>query len=794
MLVATVIDVTSTDIVRDAINLLKSIRIFGGSLNRATILVGIIGESDKSLLDDNLLSTLVALHPEIHFLGSVTGRLAKTLNKFKAFDVFDSTKYDYFLWLDADITVFRDPMPFLHMHKYPGEVECVPDFYSYMRRFPSVNQSAGYWNPSLPTSYLLGEGEVAPNGICNTGVLFFDSLSLSTFKEGLHEVLSNDTYMEAHGKDRFVDSLIFTKIVNEADMEVTILPHSMNYMALFEIELQEEIILTDIVFAHFVSDTELYCLTNPVVGESSGEADHATTDDGCSCVYRNKLLPPKESLLRDTVQQKILSNITLCQIFAGKHMPQRVDLGQQHRIAREIDSEAGMLKKMSFFLPTKDSDDDDVAAAAGVQNTLLSPPLLQCTQLSPPGAPWIIHSRSAGDPVSFDVAVECRWSAPAAGQVSWGSGEQSAAGRIQLHVVVSAPPSDSSVGEIVLHSQAEEIEATCSTNSNCVAAAVLPVSLPTPRTQAKTVFHLHTVVSSVDGAHRLEIQSTFTVVEDELVPPGQVHYSSNLMLSSKSLALESQLRLPEFLNSRVLRGTGVAVCCETHKGVTAVKRLMESWRGEHLLVIVESAPRLYATPIVDGNGVLGMLATTSQLASELASYCDAHRRPGGKLVCVLTTPPASPVLRNALSAGVPYSRHLATAMRSGSVSFVYTDMRQGYGEQCLGLLEWSRVLTKYGVLMGSQYGTERIRATTVWRVTAGLLDTRLAVNFLADQLDQHPLLTFLERDPAYCEPFAALRLQAQDKSETAQTPAMREMAARLECSPAWYLIKQRSMR
>jgi hypothetical protein len=31
----------------------------------------------------------------------------------------------------TDITVFGDPMPYLHMHKYPGEIECVPDLYRY---------------------------------------------------------------------------------------------------------------------------------------------------------------------------------------------------------------------------------------------------------------------------------------------------------------------------------------------------------------------------------------------------------------------------------------------------------------------------------------------------------------------------------------------------------------------------------------------------------------------------------------------------------------------------------------
>lgn len=756
LLVATVIDVTSSEIVRDAINLLKSIRIFGGSFNQATILVGVIGQTNKAFPDEELLATLVALQAEIHFLSPVTGKAAKTLNKFKAFDVFDSTKYDYFLWLDADIVLFQDPMSYLHMHKYPGEIGCVPDFYSYMRRFPSVNQSSEYWNPALPTSYLLGEGEVAPNGICNTGVLYFDSLSLSTFKEGLHNVLSNDSFMLLHGKDRFVDSLIFTKVVNELAMEVSIMPYSMNYMALFEIELQEEIFLTDIVFAHFVSDTELYCNNNVVYSDPT---DRSSTRNECSCVYRNKLLPPKHSLLRDTVEQHILSNETICLTFAGLHMPARV-AGTRHRQAVEV-PKAETQTALWAFESLRESDGNIVTDE------------VFCNQVIPPaGSEWFIHSSCAQAPVQLDVAIECVYIA------ARGFEERP----LQVRSTILSRPGGAIVSENSL-----DVVPRCR-DGTCTASSVFTIALDTTRTQAKTAFALNTMVNVASGTgeeRSTKMESKFTVVQNELVPPGQVHYSNNLLLTTKSMAIESQLLLPEFLNSRLLRGTGVAVCCGTHKGVATVKRLVEKWRGEHLMVIVESTPE-------------GDRRSVQQLATELEAHCDAQKAAGSQLICVIATPPQNPLLRSVLPLNVPFNRRVSTAMRSGSASFVFTDVRGAYDELREGLQDWSRVLGKYGVLMGTQYGaqpwsnavtvsTDGVTETT--RLVAEQVGVRFAVNYLSEQLNQHALLTYLERDLEYCAAFTGLYKGPASVVQAQHADCSRSI--RLECSPAWYFVKQR---
>jgi hypothetical protein len=58
----------------------------------------------------------------------------------------------------------------------------------------------------------MGRNEIAPHGLCNTGVLYFDSLSLSRFNAALSVLLSNATYIKEHGRDRFIDSLLFTQV------------------------------------------------------------------------------------------------------------------------------------------------------------------------------------------------------------------------------------------------------------------------------------------------------------------------------------------------------------------------------------------------------------------------------------------------------------------------------------------------------------------------------------------------------------------------------------------------------
>lgn len=83
LLVSTVVDPTSELIIRDALTLLRSARLFGGSLNEATFMVCIPVENNAPYVDTTgLLLVLSSLDVEISFVSQTQHPLPKTLNKF----------------------------------------------------------------------------------------------------------------------------------------------------------------------------------------------------------------------------------------------------------------------------------------------------------------------------------------------------------------------------------------------------------------------------------------------------------------------------------------------------------------------------------------------------------------------------------------------------------------------------------------------------------------------------------------------------------------------------------------
>ncbi len=305
LMIGTVIDPSSAEVVRDALSLIRSLRLFGGSLNNAVFSIAITVRDELPFTDGLLLQQLYELQVEISFAKQISSCVAKTLNKFESFKLFDELRFDYFLWLDADIVVFADPVKHLRKHKYPGEIQCVPDLYSYTRRYPLLNTTSDYWNPNLPPFRLLGDNELAPYGTCNTGVLFFDSLSLKSFLIGLKMVQNDDFILKKYGHDRFIDSLFFIHAVHSQGIEVSIMPFSMNYMPFFEVELQQDTTTNEIIFGHFLSDTALYCISIP-------EPDY------CRCIYENKNMQ-QNSLTVRTIDS--LLPMEICLVMAGANLP-----------------------------------------------------------------------------------------------------------------------------------------------------------------------------------------------------------------------------------------------------------------------------------------------------------------------------------------------------------------------------------------------------------------------------------------------------------------------------------------
>jgi hypothetical protein len=140
-----VVDISKPSIVADSLLLFQSLRLFGGeSLNRATFLACIVVDPKHSLADDPLLRRFLALGVQLDFVRQVNAPFARTINKFSAFyragAAAWTSRFDHFLWLDADVLVLGDPLPRLPARLQPGSIYCVPEVKSLPPSLP----------PSLP--------------------------------------------------------------------------------------------------------------------------------------------------------------------------------------------------------------------------------------------------------------------------------------------------------------------------------------------------------------------------------------------------------------------------------------------------------------------------------------------------------------------------------------------------------------------------------------------------------------------------------------------------------------------
>jgi hypothetical protein len=306
VLVATIIDPNVERILRDSKLLFQSIRLFGGALNEATLLGCIIIDKEIPFQNNDLINAYTEMGIVVDFVPRFPDPFPGTMNKFSSFKFYDSSKFDYFLWLDADVVVFQDPFPLLDLRYRKGTISCVPEMYNYMRRFPAVNQSDLFWNPSLSKFILVDDELIAPHGLCNTGVLFFDSQSLSLFLSTLrHPIVPQ--LMSHYGTDRFLDSLCFVGIVNLAGIEIEPLDYALNYMAFLEIHI-ERLALTSHqpIFAHFIANSTLECYL--------AASDHKPSD--CTCLYINDESVSSDSKIVNRIKELLLP-LQHCRIFAG---------------------------------------------------------------------------------------------------------------------------------------------------------------------------------------------------------------------------------------------------------------------------------------------------------------------------------------------------------------------------------------------------------------------------------------------------------------------------------------------
>ena len=448
LLVATVLDLDSFEIIRDVHTLLRSVRVFGASLNKATIVVCVpVASSGATVIPngaENLYALLEAYGVELAFIPQVESGRSKTQLKFAAFREFSAARgFDYLLWLDADSFILRDPVPLLFIHPLSGMVQCAPELYSYMVRYPEVNETRVVKNRKLAPFRLAGRGEMAPHGTCNTGVLFFDRTSLAAFLAALPAA---EAEVEAAGLalwpgDRFMDSLLFVAAINRAAIHVEPFPqgYQLNYMAFFEQEMmQGDLPYTQIpAIAQFVSDTELFCFVETVAGtdsppsgspsfsEQQAQASGPTVgqnETSCICKYVNQRAPKLGGSLLQNSLEHLLSEAKrvgedYCRMLAGAiPLPQRAaelspalkQLWEQRRRVQEQESSSLMsVVGESASLASDPGADPGTIAGPDASQDHKAITYPHCALIKPPALGSVLHVPLARSMVPLDMELCC---------------------------------------------------------------------------------------------------------------------------------------------------------------------------------------------------------------------------------------------------------------------------------------------------------------------------------------------------------------------------------------------------
>jgi len=643
IMIATVVDLANDGIIRDAITLLRSMRLYGGSINNATFVVCITMRPGYQTIDPNILATFTNLGAQIAYIHEVSKPKAKTLNKFKAFELFDYLQYNHFMWLDADIVMFEDPMPYLHRHMHPGKIDCVPDFYSYMRRYPGLNDTDLMWNRTLlPDTVMIGDQQEVSHGHCNTGVLFFDSLSLQSFLSGLDAMYLPDSELFDYNNrnnirganppmrrrnllaDRFVDSLLFVAIVNKLGIEVDFLPHALNYMLHFEGEISQDTTTSNVVLAHLLSSSEVYCEelnTGRFLGtekslkyimmDASVQVLAAVNDAGlfqCHCNYVNehhneellgfsyisRLTQPRDCMamagfLDASLQRP--NSIALAPEVApalsgGTAGVSRGDSGvlceiltpaaaDENRVSfiKHVDG----LDYLAFWL---DDSEHDFNAPSTTSPEYANTVSVQLKCQAPPEQHW----------------VNDRWDVSGSFTALAGSpGENSSDGNIDVAdrgtVQVLTLRQNLSADGSTMHLQCELLLPGLLDmllrlgNGTMPAATSIRMDGLTMTARASAQKHVFTSTGFL-----------FNLIDSNQTPRGMVAYENNLLLGRHiAIDIPSTGGLHRYLNKFMFTAApGVITCCDHMATVDTISSLIVRWKGSKLVLYVSSVPQAFS--------------------------------------------------------------------------------------------------------------------------------------------------------------------------------------------------------
>ena len=733
--VATVLDVASPQITRDSFTLIRSLRLHGGTLNKATLTVYIpIASKDYFFDADELISKLAALNVEVDFIDQTLPPSPRTLNKFAAWQMFDYHRFDYLLWLDADIFVMADPIPLLQ--RVPRDsrqtLMCAPELYSYMQRFPHVNETNLFANPNLSLFRLLGQAEIVPHGVCNTGVIFIERSYLQAFLYELPKSMSEIDAKNPYTRDRFLDSLYFVRTVHRVGKPLGILPYDLNFMTNFETEIQEEIPSAIPVLVHHLFNTEIKCEESP------------GNQPSCICVYNN------DNRAKDSYIIEKLNEIVpwTCESMVGKldtelgntsrqisdglisHLKPKntenihVDGNNEHNDYNIYGDKVSMNARGEIF----DAD----AASSPCQ--LIVPQwhsLIRVSSQQHRSQEIYLECR---EPV-VELSVSCTISPIRQRSIS-----NEVTGEIEAFEALNFERHKMNASTYLIRSEYFPLS-SCSNAYLIEAWMQLKITI---KTRLKT------------GVECYITQSPIKLVINQLLPIGLVNYQGNLLLGATPLALASQIYLSGILNDRNLVRSGLIMCCDTSKGISTVHRIINDWEGEVLIIVLLTVPK--RLPGIDSLRIFLQNACKSSSSSE-------------KLKCVIKLESSSPL-------------SVLRATPQKSLSFFYTDVYSGIGSYKSILLQAFDKIIIHGIMMGSRYITD-------WRESfflAQAVDDFVTIHIPTP----HSVFVTFHESSHQCS--VDSDKNAENKENKDDLLRLRwcnlDVDSNLNAAPAWYVLKE----
>lgn len=575
--VATVIDLSNDEIIRDALTLFRSIRVFGGSFNNATFIAYLTGETPYAdWRHSNLIEELSMLGIKYDFSDSVGPGIPKTLNKYFAFYKFDSSMYDYFVWLDADVLVLRDPMPHLQIHMTPGQIQCIPDPYNYLENVPNLNGSRLFWNHKMGEQFLDGNRDFYSYGICNTGILIFDRMSLPRFVAEIEGTFREILELTSRKSDRFLDSAVFSSIINKLEISVIFQTYEFNFMSFLEVEIREAVgDEIDMIFVHMIATSSFYCGRD--------------TELRCFCTYENPLAPT-DSILRKKLYN-ILMDSSICPILNGEIPPPSFPrlLPEKSPHARNlIDDDGASAHYDGLLFHATIARSDDVVVSA------------PCVFSWPPTG--MVHLNQ-GEDVRLPLRIYC-FADERVIDVVHDVVNQSFVTlpvnyNVNLTALLSVSPSETTVDVTSLFSvktlTMDDISSYFSQATLFVDSKQLDYSVVSPDFnyfKSQGVVDVAIIMTAVSAHSIVNVTVNFTNVDERFSSRSVVRLQHNILTGRKSIILESHALIVPYLERWGQRSIGVIFCCDTTSGLLTVESMIKSWLGNRLIIYISNQPPL----------------------------------------------------------------------------------------------------------------------------------------------------------------------------------------------------------